>query len=348
MVHSFSDLVGEWMALAMRGARNAGWLAAGALVALVVWAGPTRAQDAARDVLSAVVRLKAEIPPDARTAQTLGTEREGNGVVIDDSGLVLTIGYLILEAMSVTVQSGDGTPVPADVIAYDHRSGFGLVRAKANLGVARMRLGDSGALEQHDRVLVISHGGPVQVQGAIVVSRREFAGYWEYLLEEAIFTTPPHPNWGGAALVGRDGKLMGIGSLVVGDAAGGEQPLPGNMFVPIDLLKPILAELLISGRRAGPRRPWLGMFSTSVPSGALVTRVAPDGPAQRAGVVPGDVVVGVAGEPVSGTADLYRKLWSGAEAGTEVALELRRGPRALELTVTTGDREQYLRLRPSD
>ncbi len=336
------------MALAMQGANSKRWLMAGALAAAVAWPGPSRAEESLQDVVSAVVRLSAEIPPHARTASTLGGRRQGNGVVIDDSGLVLTIGYLILEAASVTVQSSGGQPVSADVIAYDHESGFGLVRATAELGATPIRLGDSDALEPQERVLVISYGGLAGVRGAIVASRRAFAGYWEYLLEDAIFTIPPHPDWGGAALVGSDGKLLGIGSLVVEDAAGDERDLPGNMFVPIGLLTPILADLLMTGRRDGPRRPWLGMFTTNVAAGVLVTRVAPDGPAQLAGVAPGDIVVGIAGEPVSRVVDLYRKLWSRGEAGSEVPLDLRRGSMTLEVTVTSGDRERYLRLQPSD
>ena len=324
------------------------WFAAGALAAVVAGHGPALAQQSPRDVVSAVVRLSADIPPDARTAATLGTRREGNGVVIDDSGLVLTIGYLILEAVSVTVANAGGEPIPADLVAYDHESGFGLVRARVNLGVAPIKLGDSRALEEKEPVLVVAHGGLTAVRGANVASRREFAGYWEYLLDDAIFTVPPHPGWGGAALVGRDGTLLGIGSLIVNDALEGNVKRPGNMFVPIDLLKPILADLLTDGRRAGPRRPWLGMFSTSVPGGALVTRVAPGGPAEQAGIEPGDIVGGVAGESVGGLSDLYRKVWAHGEAGVKVPLSVRRGSQAITLTVTSGNRETYLRLRPSD
>ena len=323
------------------------WLVAGALAGIVAWQGSARAEESPREVLSAVIRLSAEIPPDARTAPTLGTQREGSGVVIDDGGLVLTIGYLILEAMSVTVESAGGEPIIADIIAYDHESGFGLVRAKGNLGVPPVRLGDSGALEESDPVLVVAHGGLASVRAAHVASRREFAGYWEYLLEDAIFTVPPHPGWGGAALVGSDGTLLGIGSLIVDDAFRGEVKLPGNMFVPIDLLKSVLADLLSGGRRSGPRQPWLGMFSTSVPGGALITRVAPGGPAEKAGILPGDVVVGVAGESVSDLSDLYRKVWTQGEAGVDIPLDLRRGSQALDVTVTSGNREEYLHLRPS-
>ncbi len=322
-------------------------LSAAGVLAAAAWQGPAAAQASPQDVLAAVVRLTAEIPADARTAEALGTEREGSGVVIDDSGLVLTIGYLILEAMSATVYGPDGTPVLADVIAYDHKSGFGLVRAREDLGVTPVRLGDSRELEVNDRVLAVSYGGAPGVRGALVASRRQFAGYWEYLLDRAIFTIPPHPRWSGAALIGSDAKLLGIGSLIVGDAVLGEHTLPGNMFVPIDLLKPILADLLSEGRRAGPGQPWLGVFLTDVPGGALVTRVAPGGPAEASGLRPGDVVVGVAGEAVTNLPDLYRHIWAQGKAGADIPLTYRRGTRSTHVTVTSGDRDAYLRLHPS-
>jgi len=322
-------------------------LVAGLSAAGAPWSGAPRAQESAGDVLSGVVRLSADIPPQARTARALGTRREGSGVVIDDEGLVLTIGYLILEAMAVTVHDAAGVPVGADVVAYDHQSGFGLVRAKRSLEVPPIRLGDSHPVRERARVLVVPHGGPQAVQPAFVASRRQFTGYWEYLLEDAIFTVPPHPNWSGAALLGDDGKLLGIGSLIVRDALPGEVTLAGNMFVPIDLLKPILADLLSEGHRPGPSRPWLGMFSTDVPGGALVTSVAPGGPAQQAGIAPGDVVVGVSGEAVRDLAGLYRKVWESGAAGVEVPLTVRRGAEALDVVVTSGDRSDYLRLDPS-
>lgn len=312
-----------------------------------IWDGQARAQEDAEEVFSAVLRLTAEIPPDARTANALGTRREGSGVAIDDNGLVLTIGYLMLEAMAVTVHPAGAKPVPADIVAYDHESGFGLVRAREPLDVKPLRLGVSSDLEIKERALVVNYHGAPGALGVFVVSRRQFAGYWEYLLDRAIFTSPPTREWSGAALVGADGRLLGIGSLIVPDAYSGEYDLPGNMFVPIDLLKPIMADLLSQGRRSGPRKPWIGMFSASVPGGALVTQVAPDGPADRAGIEPGDLVTAVGGEAVADLADLYRKLWASRRAGDEIAVTVRRGAGTREIMVKSGKREDYLRLRPS-
>ena len=296
------------------------------------------------EVLRAVVRLSAQVPPDARSARTLGTEREGNGVVIDDSGLVLTIGYLILEAMAVTVQDRDGKSVNADPIAYDYDSGFGLVRAVRPLGIKPVAMGDSTKLAVKDAVLVVGHGGLAGSTPAVVVSKREFAGYWEYLLDEAIFTSPPHPNWGGAALVDRQGRLVGIGSLTVGDAAGEDSSMPGNMFVPINLLKPILGDLLSEGRAAGPRPAWLGMYSAAALGRVLVTQVAPGGPAEKAGLKRGDIVVAVGGKAVEDVPGLYRRIRALGNAGVTVPIQVLRGTELLTVPVVSVDRYQFLKL----
>lgn len=297
-----------------------------------------------RDVLSAVIKVSAEIPPDARTAEILGTARAGSGVVIDSDGLVLTIGYIILEAMTVDVTDATGKTVPADIIAYDYDTGFGLVRARRPLDVKPMRLGNSATLRERAPVLVAGAGGVEQTLGGFVISRREFAGYWEYLLDSAIFTAPPHPNWTGAALIGAEGKLLGIGSLLLEDAMPGRtRPLAGNMFIPINLLKPILADLLTEGRADTPRRPWLGMFSSEAGDEVTVIRVVPEGPAARAGLKSGDVVLRIKGQSVTGVADMYRKLWSLGAAGVVVPLTVRREDAVMTITVQSGDRYDHLK-----
>lgn len=304
------------------------------------------AQQQLEKVLSSVVRLRAEVPSDARTAAALGQVREGNGVVIDDNGLVLTIGYLILEAQSVSLFALDGEEISAKILAYDHETGFGLLRASGSLGGGYVALGDSSALNEHDRVLVIGHGGISSTLGAVIASRREFAGYWEYLLDNAIYTVPPHPNWGGAALVNPSGELVGIGSLIVNDAAEENGALPGNMFVPINLLKPIFAELLDSGRSSAPRKPWLGMFTAESFGRVIVTNVTPDGPSARAGIAPGDVLLEVGGAEVPSMAQLFRAVWSQGQPGAAIPLKVLRGTKVVDVTITSGDRYQYLRLKP--
>ncbi|WP_282608885.1 S1C family serine protease [Pelagibius sp. Alg239-R121] len=302
------------------------------------------AQQRMEKVLSSVVRLRAEVPRDARTAASLGQVREGNAVVIDDHGLVLTIGYLILEAQSVSLFAVDGEEIAAKILAYDHESGFGLLRASGPLGGGYVALGDSAALAEHDRVLVIGHGGISSTLAAVIASRREFAGYWEYLLDNAIYTVPPHPNWGGAALVNPSGELVGIGSLIVNDAADANGALPGNMFVPINLLKPIFADLLDSGRSSAPRKPWLGMFTAETYGRVIVTSVTPEGPSAQAGVVPGDVLLEVNGEEVPSMAKLFRTVWSQGNPGATISLKILRGTKVVGVEITSGDRYQYLRL----
>ena len=297
--------------------------------------------------LDAVVGVRATIPDDARTATVLGTQRAGSGIVIGADGLVLTIGYLIMEAISAElVLPGDRT-VPAEVVAYDYETGFGLLRAIAPLDIAPIEFGNSAELAVDSQVLVVGSSGAQPVIGAAVVSRREFAGYWEYLLPDAIFTVPPHFEFGGAALIGRDGRLLGIGSLIVADAAGSERPLRGNMFVPIDALKPILPDLTAEGRSKVPPRPWLGIISEDVRGRLFINRVAPGGPAAKAGLTKDDIIIGVAGQKVSGLADFYRKVWALGQAGTEVPLTVLTRDGVSEVTVISASRYDHLKLKPS-
>lgn len=297
--------------------------------------------------LDAVVGVHAEIPADARTAEVLGTEREGAGIVIGDDGLVLTIGYLIMESVSAQIELPGGRKVPAEVVAYDYDSGFGLLRALSAIDIEPVEFGDSDPLEEQDKVIVAGFGGLEAALPAYVVSRRDFAGYWEYLLPKAIFTSPPHPGFGGAALIGSDGRLLGVGSLIVRDAAREPETLPGNMFVPIDALKPIYDQLLAQGRSPEPARPWLGLYSEEVRGRIFVQRVAPEGPAAAAGLRANDVIVAVDGDSVSTLADFYRKVWALGEAGVEVPLRVLSEAGLREISVSSGDRYDYLRLNPT-
>jgi len=304
------------------------------------------------ELISAVVGVWAHIPDDARTAGALGTERTGSGVVIDDAGLVLTIGYLILEADSAEVIGPGGEPMSAVVVGYDHESGFGLLRTSRPLDVRPMELGDSKPLTDGDPVLSVSFVGEPMASAARVVSRRPFAGYWEYLLESAIFTFPPNPQYGGAALIAMDGRLVRIGSLFVGDAAEKDQPLPGNMFVPIEDLKPILADLRDTGRRKDPANPWLGLFASERNGRVFITNTAGGGPAESAGLKAGDVIIGVANKRVGGLEDFFRKVWAQGDAGVSVPLNVvPQGAESLEIrtyAVQSGNRYDWLKLRRSD
>ena len=317
------------------------------VVAAAHAAAPARADlPVAKHYLSAVVKVIAEVPPTARTAAALGTRREGSGIVIDDDGLVLTIGYLILESASVELVVEGARTVPAKFVAYDHETGLGLLRAVAPLGVKPLELGDSGALKKGNQVLAIGNGGSGSALGAYVVSRREFAGWWEYLLPKAIFTAPPHLEHSGAALIDAQGSLVGVGYLVVGNAPADNVAMPGNMFVPIDILKPVLGDLLTRGRSSAQARPWLGLYSQEIQGRLFVARVPPGGPAYAAGMRPGDLVLGIAGQPVHSLPDYYRKLWSLGHAGVEVPLLVVRGDAPAQLTIKSIDRYDWFRLKP--
>src|SRR4249919_1357282 len=292
--------------------------------------------------LTSLVGLRAIIPGDAFTAETLGTERAGNGVLIRD-GVVLTIGYLITEAQTIWLHPAEGPPAPGHVLAYDQETGFGLVQALARLDLPVMPIGQSQKTKVSDAVVVAGAGGRKHSVAARIAAKQEFAGNWEYVLDEAIFTAPAHPFWGGAAMIGRNGDLLGIGSLQVQQARGGGQAEPLNMIVPIDILKPILDDLLTLGRPHRPPRLWLGLNATEVDDKVVVARVSEGGPSRRANLRSGDIVLAVAGTKVSDLAGFFRKVWSLGKAGVEVPMTVYRDGRTVEARVTPGDRNRFLK-----
>lgn len=297
-------------------------------------------------IQKAIVKIRAIVPSSARTAGSLGTEREGAGAVIDSSGLILTIGYLILEAESIEVVSSDGKVLEATFVAYDDNTGFGLVRAKEPPEVTPFKLGHSAEVKVGDTLVVAGFGGPEAVLLTTVVSRDEFTGYWEYLLEDAIYTVPSYPNYGGAALIGNDGSLLGIGSILTQFVMRGVGVVSSNMFVPIDYLKPILADLISQGRSSNPRKPWLGFHAEETMGRVFVTRVSPDGPAEKAGLEVGDIVLTVDKKAVEGLSDFYRQVWALGGAGAKVPLSVLQGTEIRSITIHSGDRYKYFRIRP--
>lgn len=321
---------------------------AGLCLAVAAFAFAAAPAAAKPDPIRAVVGVRAVVPAEARTAHSLGTERQGNGIVIDAKGLVLTIGYLIMEAQSAEIYGPDGKTVPAAIVAYDHQTGFGLLRATAPLGIEPVELGSAADLKMGARVLAVGYGGPRPVVPAQVVSRRSFAGYWEYLLDGAIFTMPPHPVFGGAALIAEDGKLVGVGSLFVNDAIEPSVLAPGNMFIPIDLLKPILPDLLTSGRSAAPPKPWIGVHVAEAQGRVVVVRTSDEGPAKAAGIVPGDIIIGVDGKRVTSIEDFLRKAWAQGSAGTAVPLDIVKAntpnPEVTHVKVQSIDRHRWLKI----
>ena len=299
------------------------------------------------DAANAVVGVKVRALPDAYSNETLGQIRNGSGVLIDRDGLVLTIGYLILEADQVEVTDSDGQTVPATVVAYDDATGFGLIRPLGPLAEKPIRIGTSSSLAPSDRLMIVTGGGDQTISIASVVARRQFAGYWEYLIDGAIFTTPPRLDHSGAALVNKDGELVGIGSLFVLDAAQPGQKVPGNMFVPVDLLKPVLDELVRTGMQKGGRRPWLGVDSLEEDGRVKVLQVDDDSPAALAGLKPGDIILSLDGQEVDTLPVFYRTLWGAGPPGTPVRLTVLQGASVHEVVVRSIDRRQFMRRKPA-
>ena len=291
--------------------------------------------------LSAVFGLRATIPEDAFSAGTLGTERAGSGVLIRKDGLVLTIGYLINEAETIWLTSAGGGAVPGHVLASDQETGFGLVQALGRLNIPPLDLGIGLRVGAGDRAIMAAEGGRRHAIAARVVARQEFAGYWEYVLDHAIFTAPAHPFWGGAALISADGRLIGIGSLHVQNANGRELRRDVNMVVPIDLLPPILDDMLAYGRPNRPPRPYLGLYAQEVEDTIVVAGLSERGPANKAGLRPGDRILAVRDDPVASLAGLWRKVWAGGPAGSEVVLKVGRDNQTLTIRVLSVDRTQF-------
>ena len=292
-------------------------------------------------VLSSVIGLHSIIPPDAFSAETLGTERAGNGVVIDD-GLVLTIGYLITEAEAVWLHCADGRVAEGHALGFDSVTGFGLVQALDELGLDPVPLGSSAATRVGDRVVVGGAGGHARSVASHIVAKQEFAGYWEYLLDEAIFTGPAHPNWGGTGLINTRGELIGIGSLQLERERDGKTEYV-NMMVPIDLLKPVLEDLRKFGRVNKPARPWLGLYSTEIDRRVVVIGVSSNGPAALAEIRAGDVILAVDGERVTSQTSFYRKMWALGSAGVDVPLTVHHEGVTFEVTVASTDRAKLLK-----
>src|SRR4051812_10674840 len=292
--------------------------------------------------LDSVVGLRAEIPEDAFTAQVLGTLRAGSGVVIRDDGLVLTIGYLITEASTIWLTTNKGNVVGGFPLAYDQATGFGLVHPLGKLGVRAIERGSISSVRVGENVVMAGHGGTEHSLKATIFAKREFAGYWEYVLDEAIFTAPAHPQWGGAALIGSTGDLLALGSLLVQEKVDAGT-LQGNMLVPIDLLEPILDDMLKAGRSSRPPHPWLGMYTTDAGAKLGGPGIAPGGPAEKAGVKVGDMVLEIAGQKPDSLADLWRRVWRLGAPGAEVPLKLLRKNRLLEPRLISADRNDFLK-----
>jgi S1-C subfamily serine protease len=293
--------------------------------------------------LAAVLQLRAEVPVDAFTAQTLGTERHGSAVLIDAKGLVVTIGYLVAEAETVWLTSHRNIAVPAHVLGYDFATGFGLLQLLGRLDLPHLPIGSSADLEPGDALVLAAGGGQRAALTTQLLAKREFAGYWEYLLDEALFTVPAHPHWGGAACIDASGHLVGIGSLLIQADGGDRGGAAGNMVVPIDLLPSVLDDVRTHGRVNRPARPWLGLYATEASERVVVVGVAPKSPAEQAGLEQGDIIEDVAGGEVADLGGFYRRIWSLGGAGVVVPMTLERDGRRLDVAIRSNDRERFLK-----
>ena len=294
-------------------------------------------------ILGAVVGIRTHVPEDAFTAQTLGTERAGNGVIIRRDGLILTIGYLVTEAQTIWISLHDGRVLPGHVLGYDQETGCGLVQALARTELTALTLGNSRLTKVGDSVVIGGAGGREGSVAARIVAKQEFAGYWEYVLDEAIFTAPSHPHWGGSPMIGANGELLGIGSLQLQQSSGGGRAENINMVVPIDLLKPVLDDLINIGRAQRPPRPWLGLFAAELGKRVVVAGLSDHGPAKRADLRAGDIVLSIDGAEVADLAGFFRRVWSMGPAGTEIPLVVHRKGRTMEVRVTSADRSSFFK-----
>jgi S1-C subfamily serine protease len=294
-------------------------------------------------VLRSVVGVKAMVPADAFTAQSLGTERTGSGVVIRPDGLIATIGYLVTEAETIWLTTHDGRAIPGHALAYDFETGFGLIQALGRLELPALPIESGEAPKPGDVCVLASAGGRKHALRCTVAARQEFAGYWEYMLEEALFTAPAHPSWGGAGLIGGDGRLLGIGSLVMQQQDGKGRRVDLNMVVPASLLPPVLDDLLAFGRPNKPARPWLGLYAAEDEEGVVVSSMARGGPAQKAGLHEGDRVLAVGGTRVADLTGLWRAVWASGQAGSKVRLTIGRQATPRELVLASIDRRSFLK-----
>jgi S1-C subfamily serine protease len=295
--------------------------------------------------LDALVSIKTQVPEDAMSAGLLGTERSGHGVRIREDGLIATIGYVIHEAEGVWIGARNGTVVPGFVVGYDFDSGFGLVKPTLPLAGPTMPLGSAAQLKVGDHVIVAGSGAAEDVVQAQVVAKQEFAGRWEYLIDEAVFTAPIHDSWSGAALIDEAGRLCGLGSLIIQNFDVGGIATTVNMFVPIELLAPIIDEICQHGRRSAPPRPWLGLLVQEDGDDQLtIFGVYRNCPADRAGLKPGDVILRVNDRPVHGLGDMFRRIWDLGSAGVEVPISVLRDSETLDTVVESTDRASFQRI----
>ena len=294
--------------------------------------------------LGTLVSIQSYIPDNAMSAGMLGTERTGHGIRLREDGLIVTIGYVVTEAEEIWITSHDRRAVPGFVVGSDFESGLALIKPTMPLPGPIMEIGDPSMLGVGDTACIAgSREANPQAVEVHVVAKQEFAGRWEYVLDKAIFTAPPYESWSGAALLDQEGRLCGVGSLVIQGFEVNETRRATNMFVPIDLLPPIIDEICEYGRRSTPPRPWLGLLVDDEDDGLIVVGVYRNCPADKAGLRPGDVIIRGGDQPVHSLANMFKTVWSLGAAGINVPLLVLRSSQLQEVVIRSTDRSEFLK-----
>lgn len=292
------------------------------------------------NALTGLLTVKSQVPEEAMTASVLGCEREGHGIRVSENGLVLTIGYVISEASSIWLIDSDKQAVEGHVVGYDQASGFGLVQALGRLSGSVLELGDSDEVVVGRQMVLAGAGGATSAVDVSIVEVREFAGYWEYLIAGAIFSEPAHPEWGGTALLDSEGRVYGVGSLIL-QAEDDTEPAR-NMIIPINKFNAVRDDLITSGRSSVPPRPWLGWYVQDSAQGPTVIGLVSNGPSNTAGIKPGDRVVAINGRRISSLSSLYKEIWTAGEAGITVDVAISRDADIRIVAVESIDRSSMM------
>ncbi len=291
-----------------------------------------------RHLLQSVVYIHTTVSRDHPSTKILGNERLGSGVVVDPSGLILTVNYVVMGAQTISVAFQKGRRTKAEIVAQDFEVGLALIRVNRQ-GLAAAEVGAGDVLERSDEVILLGAMQPQErrVTGGFVTYVGEYEGYWEYLIDHGIVSNAPNPGYGGGGLFTTTGRLAGTVSLNLNEIA------RSSLAIPIDCYRSHRDELVHHGRVVSrPRRAWIGIFAHVVEEGVVVAGVVPDGPGERGGLQDGDVIVSLNAEEVASRREFYMSLWR-HEPGEPLTLEVMRDNKMRRFEVKGGDRAHFYR-----